>query len=68
MNYTRMLVPLMASLGVISFVIGSYMKMANMPTLINVPPHGWWRASIAFLAIGILYVLIDIRDILRKSG
>jgi membrane-bound ClpP family serine protease len=68
MNYVKMLVPLMASLGVISFVIGSYLKMVNMKQLFNIPPAGWWRASIAFLAIGILYVLIDIRDILRKTS
>jgi hypothetical protein len=36
--------------------------------LLNAPPVGWWRASIAFLTIGMLYVLIDIRDILRKSS
>ncbi|MCI0602564.1 hypothetical protein L0156_06085 [bacterium] len=64
----RLLVQIMASLGVISFVMGSYMKIANVKHLFNVPPAGWWRASVAFLAIGILYVLIDIRDILRKSG
>ena len=63
-----MLVPLMASLGVISFVIGGYLKIVNMKHLMNVPPAGWWRASIAFLAIGIMYALIDIRDILRKSS
>ena len=68
MNYVKMLVPLMASLGVFSFVIGGYMKIVNMKQLLNVPPAGWWRASIAFLVIGIMYVLIDIRDILRKSA
>ena len=68
MSYVKMLVPLMASLGVISFVIGGFMRIVNMKELMNVPPVGWWRASVAFLAIGTLYVLIDIRDILRKSS
>jgi hypothetical protein len=49
MNYVKMLVPLMASLGLISFFIGSYMKIVNVKHLLNAPPAGWWRASIAFL-------------------
>jgi len=68
MNYMRVLVQIMATCGVISFGIGSFMKLMNVQHLLNVPPQGWWRAAIAFLAIGVLYVLIDIRDILRKSS
>ena len=68
MNYMRVLVQIMATCGVISFVIGSFMKVMNVQHLLNVPPQGWWRAAMGFFAIGILYVLIDIREILRKSS
>jgi hypothetical protein len=35
--------------------------------LLNAPPEAWWRASMSFLTIGILYALIEIRNLLRKT-
>jgi hypothetical protein len=58
----------MATCGVAAFLIGTCMKITNVETLLNAQPVAWWRASMAFLTIGILYALIDIRDILRKPG
>jgi hypothetical protein len=62
-----MLVPLMGTLGVVLFLIGIILKLTNTPELLHAQPAAWWRASMSFLTIGILYALIDIRFVLASK-
>ncbi len=62
----RYFVQIMAGCGIAAFLIGAGLKIFNSEPLLNATPVGWWRASVVFLALGVLYALIEIRDLLRK--
>jgi len=64
----RYFVQIMAGCGIAIFLVGAVMKLQGIEWLMNTPPQGWWRGSLSFLAIGILYALIEIRDELRRRA
>jgi len=63
----RYFVQIMAGCGIASFLVGFAIKFLDLQPMMNAGAIGWWRASVLFMAIGILYALIEIRDLLRAT-
>ena len=61
-------VQLLAGIGIALFLIGAVMKIQGVELLLNAMPQSWWRASMTFISLGILYALIEIRDELRTRS
>lgn len=61
----RFFIQILAGLGVAAFFIGAGMKILGAESLLNAAPVAWWRGAMAFLTIGMLYELIEIRDTLQ---
>ena len=59
-------VQIMAGGGIAAFLIGFFMKVKGVDAFLSGAPVAWWRASMFFLFLGILYALIEIRDQLRQ--
>jgi hypothetical protein len=60
-------VQIMAGCGIAAFLVGVMMKIFEAQKMLNAGALGWWRASVVFMALGILYALIEIRDQLRAT-
>ncbi len=60
-------VQIMAGSGIAAFLVGFIMKLMGAPSLLNGAPVAWWRASVFFLLLGILYALVEIRDESRSG-
>jgi hypothetical protein len=65
--HVKFFVQIMAGCGAAAFFIGALMRMMDAEKLLNAPPEAWWRASMSFLTVGILYALIEIRDTLKSK-
>ncbi len=54
--------------GIVAFLVGTLIRIAGMSPILSTSSSGWWRASMALIAIGVFLALIEIRNALQKSS
>jgi hypothetical protein len=64
----KFFVQMMSGLGVALFFVGAIMRILHADLLLNAGPVAWWRASIFFILVAMLYEIIEIRDRLLNIG
>lgn len=53
--------------GILAFVLGMAMRAANIGRILNASPEGWWKASVALIAIAMFFALLHIADAVQKT-
>ncbi len=63
----KYVVQILAGCGIAAFLVGVAMRFAGTDLLFHAAAVGWWRVSVFFIGVSILYTLVQIRDELRKQ-